>query len=77
MSIPSPEHKGFDKAGHLRQRRGFAGVGRVGARVPLRVIEIDEESARARGVTRVLSKPFTVQKVSSLIAELQGQAKAA
>jgi CheY-like chemotaxis protein len=39
--------------------------------------EIEEEEAARRGVTRVLSKPFTIQKISSLIAELQSLSKAA
>lgn len=34
--------------------------------------QIPNEEAARRGVTRVLAKPFTVQKVSSLVAELQG-----
>lgn len=37
--------------------------------------EIEDDHALERGVTRVLAKPFTVQKVSSLIAELQGIAR--
>ena len=39
--------------------------------------QITEEMATARGVTRVLAKPFTLQKVSSVIAELQGARLAA
>jgi len=39
--------------------------------------EISEAAAQQKGVTRVLSKPFTVQKLSSLVAELQGMARAA
>jgi CheY-like chemotaxis protein len=39
--------------------------------------EIDEAAAQNRGVTRVLAKPFTVQKISSLVAELQGRRQAA
>ncbi len=39
--------------------------------------QIDRDEAQLRGITRVLAKPFTVQKISSLVAELQGQAKAA
>ena len=39
--------------------------------------QIEEADAKARGVTRVLSKPFTVQKVASLVAEIQGLDKAA
>ena len=39
--------------------------------------QINQADAQARGITRVLAKPFTVQKVSSLIAELQGMQRAA
>jgi hypothetical protein len=39
--------------------------------------QIGDGDARHRGVTRVLAKPFTVQKVSSLIAEIQGSRAAA
>ncbi len=39
--------------------------------------QIGDAEARCRGVTRVLAKPFTVQKVSSLIAEIQGARAAA
>jgi CheY-like chemotaxis protein len=39
--------------------------------------QISPGEAEQRGVTRVLAKPFTVQKVSSLIAELQGSRAAA
>lgn len=39
--------------------------------------QISAEEASRRGVTRVLAKPFTVQKISSLIAELQGAREAA
>ncbi len=39
--------------------------------------QIRTEDAEARAVTRVLAKPFTIQKVSSVIAELQGLQKAA
>ena len=38
---------------------------------------LDEREAAGRGITRVLGKPFTIQKISSLIAELQGMRKAA
>ena len=34
--------------------------------------QIGDTEASCRGVTRVMAKPFTVQKVSSLIAEIQG-----
>jgi CheY-like chemotaxis protein len=36
-----------------------------------------DENYSDRGVSRVLSKPFTVQKLASLIAELQNARKAA
>ena len=39
--------------------------------------QIGTREAEDRGVTRVLAKPFTVQKVSSLLAELQHLRKAA
>lgn len=39
--------------------------------------EINDETARERGITRVLAKPFTVQKLSSLIAEMQQLRRAA
>lgn len=39
--------------------------------------QINPADAQTRGVTRVMAKPFTVQKVSSLIAELQGMQRAA
>jgi len=39
--------------------------------------QIGAREAEERGVTRVLAKPFTVQKVSSLLAEIQNLRKAA
>jgi signal transduction histidine kinase/CheY-like chemotaxis protein len=39
--------------------------------------QIGDTEASCRGVTRVMAKPFTVQKVSSLIAEIQGARAAA
>ncbi len=39
--------------------------------------QIGVEEAREQGVSRVLAKPFTVQKVTSAIAEIQGARKAA
>ena len=39
--------------------------------------QIEREEWEARGVTRVMAKPFTLERISSLIAELQGLQKAA
>jgi CheY-like chemotaxis protein/anti-sigma regulatory factor (Ser/Thr protein kinase) len=39
--------------------------------------QISPADAQARGVTRVLAKPYTFQKISSVIAEIQGMRLAA
>lgn len=39
--------------------------------------QISVADAESRGVTRVLAKPYTVQKISSVIAEIQGMRQAA
>jgi signal transduction histidine kinase/CheY-like chemotaxis protein len=39
--------------------------------------QISPADAEARGVTRVLAKPYTFQKISSVIAEIQGMRQAA
>jgi signal transduction histidine kinase/ActR/RegA family two-component response regulator len=63
-----PDLSGWEVAAEIRRQN---------ADVPIVLVtgwgnQIDATEARARGVTRVVAKPFTVQKVSSLIAEIQG-----
>ena len=68
-----PDRSGWEVVAEIRQSN---------PRVPIVLAtgwgtQIGEKEAHQRGVTRVLAKPFTVQKVSSLIAELQGSEIAA
>lgn len=68
-----PDMSGWDVA---------AAVRRTDRRVPIILItgwgnQISSEVAELKGITRVMAKPFTVQKVSSVIAEVQGSRQAA
>jgi CheY-like chemotaxis protein len=58
------------------------GVRRLDPEIPIILVtgwghQIAQEDAAQKGITRVMPKPFTIQRVSSLIAELQGQRMAA
>jgi signal transduction histidine kinase/CheY-like chemotaxis protein len=68
-----PDMSGWDVARAIRKRDRA---------VPIILVtgwgnQITTSEAEERGVTRVLAKPFTVQKVSSLLAEIQNQRRAA
>jgi signal transduction histidine kinase/CheY-like chemotaxis protein len=68
-----PDMSGWEVAAEIRKRN---------AEIPIILAtgwgsQISAKDAAARGVTRVLAKPYTFQKVSSVIAEIQGMRQAA